>query len=67
MHNNNSRHSFVFSWYKDKKSAKEKEREQRIAEAQLENVHSARNVEAEKLKEILATKGLAIKEVFLQV
>lgn len=48
---------------RDKKSAKEKEREQRIAEAQLENVHSARNVEAEKLKEILATKGLAIKEI----
>jgi len=48
---------------RDKKAAKEKEREQRIAEAELENVHSARNIEAEKLKEILAAKGLSIKEI----
>lgn len=48
---------------RDKKAAKEKEREQRIAEAELENVHSARNVEAEKLKEILAAKRLSIKEI----
>lgn len=48
---------------KDKKAAKEREREERIAEAELENVHSARNVEAEKLKEILAAKCLSIKEV----
>lgn len=48
---------------RDKKAAKDKEREQRIAEAELENVHSARNVEAEKLKEILATRGLSIKEI----
>lgn len=27
-------------------------------------MHSARNVEAEKLKEILATRGLSIKEVY---
>ena len=52
-------------YYKDKKAAKEKEREQRIAEAELENVHSARNIEAEKLKEILTAKGLSIKEVIL--
>lgn len=51
--------------YKDKKAAKEKEREQRIAEAELENVHSSRNIEAEKLKEILTAKGLSIKEVIL--
>ena len=51
--------------YKDKKAAKEKEREQRIAEAELENVHSARNIEAEKLKEILTARGLSIKEVIL--
>ena len=51
--------------HKDKKAAKEKEREQRIAEAELENVHSARNIEAEKLKEILTAKGLSIKEVIL--
>lgn len=50
---------------KDKKAAKEREREQRIAEAEMENVHSARNVENEKLKEILAAKGLAIKEVII--
>ena len=41
-----------FCCFKDKKAAKEREREERIAEAELENVHSARNVEAEKLKEI---------------
>lgn len=48
---------------RDKKAAKDKEREQKTAEAELENVHSARNVEAEKLKEILATRGLSIKEI----
>jgi len=48
---------------RDKKAAKEREREERIAEAELENVHSARNVEAEKLKEVLASKCLSIKEV----
>lgn len=48
---------------RDKKAAKEKEREQRIAEAELENVHSARNIEVEKLKEILTAKGLSIKEI----
>ncbi|XP_020623841.1 OTU domain-containing protein 6B-like isoform X2 [Orbicella faveolata] len=48
---------------RDKKAAKEREREERIAEAELENVHSARNVEAEKLKEILASKCLSIKEI----
>ena len=53
--------------YKDKIAAKEKEREQRIAEAELENVHSARNIEAEKLKEILAAKGLSVKEVLLKI
>lgn len=56
---------FLLLCYKDKKAAKEKEREQRIAEAELENVHSARNIEAEKLKEILTAKGLSIKEVIL--
>jgi len=63
-------HTIIFIFllllcYKDKKAAKEKEREQRIAEAELENVHSARNIEAEKLKEILTAKGLSIKEVIL--
>ncbi|KAJ7374532.1 OTU domain-containing protein 6B [Desmophyllum pertusum] len=48
---------------RDKKAAKEKEREQRISEAELENVHSARNVEAEKLKEILEAKSLSVKEI----
>lgn len=52
-----------FYCFKDKKAAKEREREERIAEAELENVHSARNVEAEKLKEILAAECLLIKEV----
>ena len=53
----------MFYRFKDKKAAKEREREERIAEAELENVHSARNVEAEKLEEILAAKCLSIKEV----
>ena len=54
---------FLSLIFKDKKAAKEREREERIAEDELENVHSARNVEAEKLKEILASKCLSIKEV----
>ena len=52
-----------FYHFKDKKAAKERERDERIAEAELENVYSARNVEAEKLKEILAAKCLSIKQV----
>ena len=61
--------NIIWGFYcsKDKKAAKEREREERIAEAELENVHSARNVEAEKLKEILAAKCLSIKEVCQKV
>ena len=49
--------------FQDKKAAKERERDERIAEAEAENIHSARNVEAEKLKKLLDEKCLKIKEV----
>lgn len=48
---------------KDKKAALEKEREQRIKEAEVENIYSARNVEQEKLKTLLMPMGLKINEV----
>lgn len=47
----------------NKKAAKEKEREQRIAEEEKNNVYSARNVEETKLKAILSKRNLFIKEV----
>ena len=37
--------------------------EQRIADAELKNEFSARNVETEKLTEILAAMNLSVKEV----
>lgn len=46
-----------------KKAAKEQERERQIAEAEAENINSARNVEAEKMKEILTERNLDIFEV----
>ncbi|XP_070574047.1 deubiquitinase OTUD6B-like [Ptychodera flava] len=48
---------------KEKKAAKEKEKEQRIAEEEANNIYSARNIEARKLKEILLQRGLGIKEI----
>lgn len=47
----------------DKKAAKERDREERIAQAEADNVHSVRNVEAENLKKVLDKYHLAIKEV----
>lgn len=52
-----------FCCFKDKKVVKEREREERIVEVELENVYSVRNVEVEKFKEILVVKCLFIKEV----
>lgn len=46
-----------------KKASKEQEREKRIVEADAENVNSARNVEAEKMKHILTERNLEIFEV----
>ncbi|XP_007198560.2 deubiquitinase OTUD6B isoform X1 [Balaenoptera acutorostrata] len=48
---------------RDKKAALEKEREERIAEAEIENLTGARHVESEKLAQILATRQLEIKQI----
>ncbi|XP_008581692.1 PREDICTED: OTU domain-containing protein 6B isoform X2 [Galeopterus variegatus] len=48
---------------KDKKAALEKEREERIAEAEIENLSGARHVESEKLIQILAVRQLEIKPI----
>jgi hypothetical protein len=53
----------VVLFLQDKKSLQEKERQKRIEEAEAENVHSARNVEQEKLNSMLIPMGLIIKEV----
>ena len=41
----------------------EKEREERIAEAEIENLTGARHVESEKLAQILAARQLEIKQI----
>ncbi|XP_008825846.2 deubiquitinase OTUD6B isoform X5 [Nannospalax galili] len=48
---------------KEKKAALEKEREERIAEAETENLSGARCREAEKLAQILAARELEIKQI----
>ncbi|XP_036996283.2 deubiquitinase OTUD6B [Artibeus jamaicensis] len=48
---------------RDRKAALEKEQKERIAEAELENLHGARHVEGEKLAQILAARQLEIKQV----
>ncbi|XP_072530886.1 deubiquitinase OTUD6B [Salminus brasiliensis] len=48
---------------RDKKAALEKERENRIAEAELENLSGSRHQEGLKLKQKLAEKHLQIKEI----
>ncbi|KAF6100477.1 OTU deubiquitinase 6B [Phyllostomus discolor] len=48
---------------RDRKAALEKEQKERIAEAELENLHGARHVEGEKLAQILAARELEIKQV----
>ncbi|XP_029416755.1 deubiquitinase OTUD6B isoform X3 [Nannospalax galili] len=48
---------------REKKAALEKEREERIAEAETENLSGARCREAEKLAQILAARELEIKQI----
>ncbi|XP_045717538.1 deubiquitinase OTUD6B isoform X1 [Phyllostomus hastatus] len=48
---------------RDRKAALEKEQKERIAEAELENLHGARHVEGEKLAQILVARQLEIKQV----
>ncbi|XP_060631568.2 deubiquitinase OTUD6B [Anolis sagrei] len=48
---------------RDKKAALEKEREERIAEAEIENLTGARHLESQKLAHILATRQLEIKQI----
>ncbi|XP_037360175.1 deubiquitinase OTUD6B [Talpa occidentalis] len=48
---------------REKKAALEKEREERIAEAEIENLSGARHVESEKLTQILAARQLEIKQI----
>uniref|UniRef100_A0A667IH12 ubiquitinyl hydrolase 1 n=2 Tax=Felinae TaxID=338152 RepID=A0A667IH12_LYNCA len=48
---------------RDKKAALEKEREERIAEAEIENLSGARHLESEKLAQILAARQLEIKQI----
>ncbi|KAF7211187.1 deubiquitinase OTUD6B [Nothobranchius furzeri] len=48
---------------RDKKSAQEKERESRIAEAEVENLQGMRHQEGLKLAQKLAQKKLQIKEI----
>ncbi|KAJ7338990.1 hypothetical protein JRQ81_012892 [Phrynocephalus forsythii] len=48
---------------RDKKAALEKEREERIAEAEIENLTGARHLESQKLAQILAARGLEIKQI----
>ncbi|XP_056679311.1 deubiquitinase OTUD6B isoform X3 [Monodelphis domestica] len=48
---------------KEKKAALEKEREERIAEAEIENLSGARHLENQKLARILAARHLEIKQI----
>nr|XP_032661149.1 deubiquitinase OTUD6B isoform X1 [Chelonoidis abingdonii] len=48
---------------REKKAALEKEREERIAEAEIENLTGARHLESQKLAQILAARQLEIKQI----
>ncbi|XP_066481625.1 deubiquitinase OTUD6B [Tiliqua scincoides] len=48
---------------REKKAALEKEREERIAEAEIENLTGARHLESQKLVHILSRRQLAIKQI----
>ncbi|KYO48297.1 deubiquitinase OTUD6B [Alligator mississippiensis] len=48
---------------REKKAALEKKREERIAEAEIENLTGARHLESQKLAHILAARQLAIKQI----
>lgn len=53
----------LVSCFQDKKAALEKERETRIAEAEVENLSGSRHLEGVKLKQKLAERHLQIKEI----
>ncbi|XP_053323253.1 deubiquitinase OTUD6B [Spea bombifrons] len=48
---------------REKKAALEKERDERIAEAEIENLSGARHLESEKLTSLLADRQLQIKQI----
>ncbi|XP_068093696.1 deubiquitinase OTUD6B [Hyperolius riggenbachi] len=48
---------------REKKAALEKERDERIAEAEIENLSGARHVEGQKLAEVLSQRQLQIKHI----
>ncbi|XP_060680404.1 deubiquitinase OTUD6B [Hemiscyllium ocellatum] len=48
---------------REKKAAQDREREERIAEAEIENLKGARHLENQKLAEILAKRQLQIKQI----
>ncbi|KAM6318753.1 deubiquitinase OTUD6B isoform 2-T2 [Aegotheles albertisi] len=48
---------------REKKAALEKEREERIAEAEIENLTGARHLESQKLASLLASRHLEIKQI----
>ncbi|XP_010216646.1 PREDICTED: OTU domain-containing protein 6B [Tinamus guttatus] len=48
---------------REKKAALEKEREERIAEAEIANLTGARHLESQKLSSLLATRHLEIKQI----
>ncbi|XP_060099502.1 deubiquitinase OTUD6B [Heteronotia binoei] len=48
---------------REKKAALEKEREERIAEAEIENLTGARHLESQKLAHILSIRQLEIKQI----
>ncbi|XP_067887726.1 deubiquitinase OTUD6B isoform X3 [Heterodontus francisci] len=48
---------------REKKAAQDKEREERIAEAEIENLKGARHLENQRLAEILAKRQLQIKQI----
>ncbi|XP_061851761.1 deubiquitinase OTUD6B isoform X2 [Colius striatus] len=48
---------------RERKAALEKEREERIAEAEIENLTGARHLESQKLASLLAARHLEIKQI----
>ncbi|NWS34278.1 OTU6B Deubiquitinase, partial [Thryothorus ludovicianus] len=48
---------------REKKAALEKEREERIAEAEIQNLTGARHLESQKLASLLAARHLEIKQI----
>ena len=48
---------------RDKKAEKEKERQEDIAKQEEENKHGQRHIETEKIKELLASRGMKIHDI----